>query len=151
MKKELTFFLPALGVAVADQLSKLWIRSYLAPGDFIPVGPVRLTHTANPGAAFGLLAHPAFLIALTAAVIVLLILSYRQPYFDSALVRPTLGLLLGGGVGNLIDRLRLGYVTDFIDLRVWPVFNLADSAVVVGTALLAYFLLLRRKGPARRG
>lgn len=145
----MSFFLPALGIAGADQLSKLWVRSYLLEGEFVPLlAGVRLSHTANPGAVFGLLAHPLFLIGLSLSVILALVLSYRQPIFDSWLMRPALGMVLGGGVGNLIDRLRLGYVTDFIDLRVWPVFNLADASIVVGSGVLAYVLLFHK--PARR-
>jgi signal peptidase II len=146
MKRELAFFLPALGVGVADQLSKLWVRSHLALGESVPLlGPVRLTHIGNPGAVFGLPAHPLVLIGFVAAIILVLLIWYRQPYFDGLLLRPVLGMLLGGGVGNLIDRLRLGYVTDFVDLQVWPVFNLADSVIVVGTMALMYSLIFRRK------
>ncbi|MEK7849150.1 MAG: signal peptidase II [Chloroflexota bacterium] len=146
MKRELAFFLPALLVGVADQLTKLWVRSYLTVGESVPLlGPVRLTHVANPGAVFGLPGHPLVLIALILIVLFVLVLTYRQPYFDSLLLRPVLGMLLGGGVGNLIDRLRLGYVTDFVDLRVWPVFNLADSVIVVGTIALLYFVLFPKR------
>lgn len=146
MKRELAFFLPALLVGVADQLTKLWVRSYLTVGESVPLlGPVRLTHVANPGAVFGLPGHPLVLIALILVVLFVLLLTYHQPYFDSLLLRPVLGMLLGGGVGNLIDRLRLGYVTDFVDLRVWPVFNLADSVIVVGTIALLYFILFPKR------
>lgn len=116
-------------------------------GDFYPLlAGVRLTHTTNPGAAFGLLAHPGFLTGLSLAVIAVLLLFYRQPLFDSPFLRPALGVVLGGGVGNLLDRLRQGYVTDFVDLRVWPVFNLADAAIVVGSGVLVYVLLLGKPG-----
>lgn len=146
LRTELKFFLPALGVTAADQLSKFWVRSSLGLGESVPVlGPVRLSHVANPGAAFGLLAHPLFLALLSLAVVLLLVLSYRQPVFDGWLMRPALGIVLGGGVGNLIDRLRYGFVTDFVDFRVWPVFNLADSAIVVGSLLLVYLLLVGQK------
>ncbi len=146
MKRELAFFLPALGVGAADQLSKLWVRSSLALGESVPLlGPVRLNHVANPGAVFGLPAPSLVLVGLVAVIMIVLLLSYRQPYFDGWLLRPVLGMLLGGGVGNLIDRLRLGYVTDFVDLQVWPVFNLADSVIVAGTAVLMYSLMFRRR------
>jgi len=70
------------------------------------------------------------------------LLFYRHfPLLDSRLGKPALGLILGGTVGNLIDRLRFGGVTDFIDIGLWPAFNIADSAVVVGTIIFAYALL----------
>ncbi|MDP6510425.1 MAG: signal peptidase II [Dehalococcoidia bacterium] len=146
MNRELAFFIPALGVVVADQLTKLWVRSFIPMGNSVPIlGPVRFTHVANSGAVFGLPAHPLVLIGLIVIIMAVLVLSYRQSYFDGWLLRPVLGTLLGGGVGNLIDRLRLGYVTDFVDLQIWPVFNLADSIIVVGTATLIYSLISRRK------
>lgn len=146
MKRELAFFLPALLVGGADQLTKLWVRSHLAVGESVPLlGPVRLTHVANPGAVFGLPGHPLILIGLIVIILLVLVLSYRQPYFDYLPLRPVLGMLLGGGVGNLVDRLRFGYVTDFVDLRVWPVFNLADSVIVVGTIALLYLIFFQRR------
>lgn len=100
---------------------------------------------ANPGAAFGLLAHPLLLIGVSLLVILLLLFSYRHEMFATPAARAALGLMLGGAVGNLLDRMRQGYVTDFIDLRVWPVFNLADSALVVGSLLLVYQVAVSRK------
>jgi signal peptidase II len=103
---------------------------------------VTLTHVRNTGAAFGLFPELSVVFVLVAlAVIVGIIIYYRQLTQVSLLLRIALGLQLGGATGNLIDRLTLGYVTDFVDFRVWPVFNVADSAVVVGTALLAYYAL----------
>ncbi|MDP6100606.1 MAG: signal peptidase II [Dehalococcoidia bacterium] len=146
MNRELAFFTPAIGVVIADQLTKQWVRSSVPMDSTVSIlGPVRFTHLANPGAVFGLPAHPLVLVGLIVVIMVALILSYRQSYFDGWLLRPVLGALLGGGVGNLIDRLRMGYVTDFVDLQVWPVFNLADSIIVVGTAALMYSLVFRRK------
>lgn len=142
-KRELLLFLLAMGVVAADQLSKLWVRGHLWLGESIPLaGPIRLTHVHNSGVAFGFLPNHTFPIFLTIAMsIAIIVLSYRLAAFHPWPVKVSLGLILGGGVGNLIDRLPDGYVTDFIDLQVWPVFNLADSSIVVGTILLAAFLL----------
>lgn len=145
VRRELAFFLPAAAVLAADQLSKFWVRRYLDYGESLPLeAPVRLTHIANPGGVFGLVAPPSLLVVLTLVITVLLLLAYRQPVFDRGWLRPALGMIMGGGLGNLVDRLRQGFVTDFIDLRVWPVFNLGDSAVVGGVALIVYFLVAKK-------
>ena len=138
--RELAFFLPAIGVLVADQLSKAWVRQNLALGEAEPLfGPLRLTHVSNAGGVFGLTANPAFLALLNAAVLIFVLFYYRR--LSSLALRADLGLVLGGGMGNLLDRLRMGYVTDFMDIRVWPVFNVADSAVVVGSVIVLYLVL----------
>jgi len=142
------FFLTALLVVVADQLSKIWVRSNLAIGESLPeTGLFRLTHVYNTGAAFGLFQDQSFLLTIVSVigmvVLLLFILFFvrRFPFLDNRLVRSSLGLVLGGSVGNLIDRLRFGGVTDFIDVGFWPAFNIADSAIVVGTIIFAYSLL----------
>lgn len=145
--KELTFFLVALIVVALDQVSKFFIRANMNLGQSIPEeGFFRITYGTNTGGVFGLFANQAFLITLTAIVGVAAILVYsRYPLFNRVLVRIALGLLLGGAVGNLIDRIRLGEVVDFIDVGAWPVFNLADSAVVVGVILIIYYFLFGQK------
>ncbi len=148
------FFLTALLTVTGDQFSKIWIRSHLAVGQSLPeTGWLRLTHVRNSGAAFGLFQGQSFLLTVIALVGVAVLLVYalavyhRFPFLDNTLTKLTLGLVLGGTVGNLIDRLRFGYVTDFIDFRIWPAFNVADSAIVVGVAIFAYSLLpLARAG-----
>lgn len=148
--KGLTFFLPALLVVVIDQVSKFFIRTNMTLGQSIPEeGFFRITYAINVGGVFGIFANQAFLITLTAIVGIAAILIYiRYPPFNRLLVRIALGLLLGGAVGNLIDRIRFGEVVDFIDVGAWPVFNLADSAIVVGVILIIYYFLFlaRREG-----
>ena len=152
--RNVVFFLAALLIVTADQLSKTWIRTNLAVGQSIPeVGFLRLTHVTNTGSAFGLFQGQTFLLAIVALVSVVVLLLYallfyrRFPFLDNWLTWVGLSLILGGTVGNLIDRLRLGYVTDFIDFGFWPAFNLADSAVVVGVIIFTCSLFpLARAG-----
>jgi len=142
------FFLIVLLVVAADQLSKIWIRSNLLVGQSLfEAGFFRITYVHNTGAAFGLFQGQSFLLTIVALVGITVLLVYtlvfyrRFPLLDNRLGRPVLGLVLGGAVGNLIDRLRFGYVTDFIDVGLWPAFNLADSAITIGVILLAYSFL----------
>ncbi len=152
--RNLVFFLTALLIVATDQLSKIWIRTNLAVGQSLPeVGFPRLTHINNTGAAFGLFQGQTVPLIIVASVGVVAILVYafliyrRFPFLDNWLAWIGLGLVLGGTVGNLVDRLRLGYVTDFIDFGFWPAFNIADSAIVVGVIIFAYSLLtLARAG-----
>ena len=143
----MVFFLTALLVVVADQLSKMWIRSNLDVEELLfELGFFRLTHIQNTGAAFGLFRDQSFALTIVALVGIVVLLLYalliyrRFPILDNLLGKSALGLVLGGTVGNLIDRLHLGYVTDFIDVGFWPAFNIADSAIVVGVIMLAYSL-----------
>jgi signal peptidase II len=141
-------FLVALLVLAADQLSKLWVRENLLVGESVPKeGILRLTHVTNEGIIFGLSAHPALSLILPILVVAaVLFLYYRYPMFHSGLIKVALGLVIGGSLGNLVDRLRFGYVTDFVDLRLWgdfhwPAFNLADLTSVIGIILFVYFWL----------
>ncbi len=142
------FFTTALLLMTADQLSKLWIRSNLAIGESLfEVGFFRLTRVHNTGAAFGLFQGQSFILTIIALVGVATLLLYvlfshhRFPFLDNKLGKLALSLVLGGTVGNLIDRIYLGSVTDFIVVSVWPAFNIADSAIVVGVIILAYSLI----------
>ncbi|MFC2047174.1 signal peptidase II [Chloroflexota bacterium] len=146
------FFLIALLVVAADQISKIWIRANLGVGQsLLEVGFFRLTNVRNTGAAFGLFQGQSFPIAVVALVGVAILLAYalfvyrRFLFLDIMLSWSALGLVLGGTIGNLVDRLRFGYVTDFISIGIWPAFNLADSAVVIGAIMFAYSLLFLSK------
>ena len=144
----LIFFLVALFIIGADQLSKAWIRSSLPEGhSLFRLGFFRLTHVHNTGAAFGLFPDQSLILtifAIIAGTVVLFFVLYGHRYFpwlESLSIMLIFGLVLGGTVGNLIDRFRFGYVTDFIDFSYWPAFNVADSAVTVGVILFALLLL----------
>lgn len=142
-------------VAALDQVSKYLAIRYLSALDTIPLvnGVFHLTLTANHGAAFSILQGGLlFFVAISVLCICAILAMLCRPRFlrailgfDSAdkLVKIALGLILGGACGNLIDRLRFGYVVDFLDFRVWPVFNLADSAITVGAVLICWKMVFR--------
>lgn len=132
-------------VLVLDQLSKLWVRANSPQIELLP-GFLDLVHVENYGSAFGLLANQTFLlvtIGIASLLLILLFLRYLSPATTLGML--SIGLILGGAVGNLIDRLRFGHVTDFIDIHLgnlfhWPAFNIADAALTVGILTLIYSL-----------
>ena len=130
-------------LVAADQAVKFFVVSSMRLGESIPVmaGIFHVTYIENPGAAFGMFANQrwAFIVA-GVAVILAAVAMYRRLIRESAMVRWGAALLLGGAAGNLIDRVRLGRVIDFLDFRVWPVFNIADIGICVGVACLIYAL-----------
>jgi signal peptidase II len=132
---------------IADQASKYIIASSLERfEEWAPIPSLQwlfaITYTTNTGAAFGLFPNSGALFIVIAVVVVIAIfIYYRQLATQQRLLRFSLGLQLGGALGNLLDRLTRGYVVDFIHFKFWPVFNVADSCIVVGVALMAYFLL----------
>lgn len=137
------FILIIISTLAVDQVSKYLIQAHMLRGESIPIIPpvFYLTYIQNPGAAFGILANQTmFFITVTFIVIGGILLGYRYIPPAKEPVRIALGLIMGGALGNLIDRLRLGRVVDFLDFRVWPVFNLADTAIVLGTGILIWFV-----------
>lgn len=139
------FFGVALAVTVADQLTKSLIRVWLAEGERWPAGAelIRLTHIENSGAAFGILQGAGPFLLVTSAIGVATVVAYlflapRQDGLAGALYGVALGAVLGGAVGNLIDRVTRQTVTDFIDPTRYPAFNIADSAIVLGVITLAW-------------
>lgn len=136
-------------VLAVDQATKALVRSHLEGGPVeLPGGFVALEYARNTGAAFSLFpAGGPLLAALAAAISVGILLMYRRTAGGPLLLRIAPALVLGGALGNLLDRIRTGFVTDFIDLHWWPVFNLADSSVSIGVLLL---LLASFGGDSRR-
>lgn len=131
-------------VLLVDQASKLYIRQAMLLGDSVPVLPglLHITHVKNSGAAFGILPNQHLLFLIAGIVVIIVMLYYfRQLAVADGLSTVAFGSVLGGATGNLIDRMVFGKVTDFIDFRVWPVFNVADSAIVVGMILLSFILI----------
>ena len=149
------FFLIAAIVVGLDQLSKYLVRTNMVLGESIPEhGFFRFTYGINTGGVFGLFSNQTFLITVAAVISVVVILLYsRHKIAQSMLVKVSLGMILGGSIGNLIDRVRLGEVTDFIDIGIgshrWPYFNLADSAIDVGVVLLIIYILFRMQKDSR--
>jgi signal peptidase II len=132
------FFAATLLIIALDQVSKWWIQWHLAPGQSVPVVPgvLQFTLSFNSGIAFGLFPQfgKAFLwvsVALVTAVLVY----YLRLRHACAWTTTIASLLVGGALGNVLDRVRLGHVVDFIDFRVFPVFNIADMAITCATAL----------------
>ena len=146
-------YLIALAVVLLDQASKYAVIHRLPFGS-VPVldGIVYFTLVRNPGGAFGLFQSWAGMLTLvTIVVCAAIIVLVRRKVALPAIAGMALALQLGGAVGNLIDRIRFHSVTDFIDLRVWPVFNVADSAITVGIVLLAYYLIFSEKRRELKG
>ena len=128
---------------VADQLTKSIVSASLPLGDAVAgIGPFSIHHVQNSGIAFGLFADSTTaVIVLTTAAVAAMLIFFARSAQRHPLLPVALGLVIGGSVANLIDRVRLGHVTDFIDFDYWPAFNLADSFIVVGVGLLFFSLV----------
>jgi signal peptidase II len=126
-----------------DQLTKFLATRYLLLNDSSPVikGIFHLSLVHNRGAAFGILKGQLSLFIVASIFAIALIYASLKDSGRSKIYRISLVLILAGALGNLIDRVFFGYVIDFLDFRVWPVFNLADSAITIGAVLLGWFIL----------
>ena len=133
-----------LAAIAADQLTKLIVSSQLELDESLKViGPFSIHHVQNSGIAFGLFASATVIVtALTALAVGWMLVFFARSGARHPVLPVALGLLIGGSTSNLIDRIRLGHVTDFLDLRYWPAFNLADSFIVIGVGILFVALLL---------
>lgn len=145
MKKSRFPWLFAIGAALVltDQLMKLWVRQNLVPNQIMPIISrfFYLTFTKNTGAAFGSLQNTNNFLVWVTLIAIGLILYLWDNFPRGRLSDVSLMLILCGTIGNLIDRVFMGYVTDFLDFRVWPVFNLADSMVTVGIIVLMALMI----------
>lgn len=138
------FILVIVAVLVLDQGTKLLVQNAMFEGQSVPVinGIFHLTFVKNAGAAFGIFRDKTlFFVVVTLLVITLIIAFYRKVPKEKWLLRIGLGLQVGGALGNLFDRIRLGRVVDFFDFQVWPVFNIADMAIVLGVSILVLELI----------
>jgi signal peptidase II len=139
------------GTAIlADQLTKAIVVAQLPLGDTaVTIGPFSIHHVQNSGIAFGLFADStSAVIALTAVAVGAMLVFFARTAQRHPLVPIALGLVIGGSIANLLDRVRLGHVTDFLDFAYWPAFNLADTFIVVGVGLLfASFVAADRASP----
>lgn len=139
----LPYFGLTLLVLVTDQLLKAIVQAVMEPFQSVPVlkNIFAITYVRNYGAAFGVLPSQTWLlIALSLGVIIFVWVNRSKLRHHSLVFQIGLALALGGALGNLVDRVRLGYVIDFLDFHFWPVFNLADTAIVIGVGLIVFGL-----------
>ena len=143
-RKTITKYL-VIGILIFDQLTKYIVSQNILLGQSIPIikNIFHFTHVLNSGAAFGIFKNQVYFFIITAiAAIILILINLRHK--RTPRVEIALSLILSGALGNLIDRLRLGAVIDFLDFRIWPVFNIADTAITIGAILLAYSMLFKK-------
>ena len=138
-------FIIVVVVFLLDQFTKFFITKNLLLSQSVPIakGVLYFTVVHNRGAAFGILKNqvPLFILTAVIAVVLIYLNLKRNKKKELSFYNFSLSLILAGALGNLADRIRLGYVIDFIDLRIWPVFNLADAAITIGAILLGYSIL----------
>ncbi|MBI2129549.1 signal peptidase II [Candidatus Woesearchaeota archaeon] len=142
----LMFFLMPILVVLFDQITKFLIKNYLALSQSLPIikNIAYFTHIQNTGAGFGLFRNFNSVLIWTSVIVIGVILYNYDKIIKNKTTAIALSLILGGAVGNLIDRIFLGYVVDFIDFRVWPAFNVADSAVTIGVLILIVHFLKKK-------
>ena len=142
----------AIAAVAADQVTKHIVSSQLALDDQVKlVGPFSIHHVQNSGIAFGLFASAtAFVIALTALAVGWMLVFFARSGARHPTLPAALGLVIGGSLSNLVDRVRLGHVTDFLDFNYWPAFNLADTFIVVGVGIFACLALIDADTSPRR-
>jgi signal peptidase II len=142
----------AAAALAADQLTKRIVTQHIALDDAVKViGPFSIHHVQNSGIAFGLFASATSIVTvLTALAVAWMLVFFARSGSRHPVLPVALGLLIGGSTSNLLDRIRLGHVTDFLDFRWWPAFNLADSFIVVGVAILFLTFVSADREPRRR-
>jgi signal peptidase II len=144
----------AIAAVLADQITKHIVTRTLSLDDSVHVaGPLSIHHVQNSGIAFGFFSSAtAVVTVVTAGAVVWMLVFFARSGSRHPVLPAALGLLIGGSLSNLVDRIRLHHVTDFIDLKWWPAFNLADSFIVVGVAILLTALVAadRQPRPPRR-
>ena len=148
------FFAIAMFVVSADQMTKWVVRQQLALGEQWPDKSffhMRIINVVNDGAAFGMLqGHMPFLIGTSLVGLLAIVLYYLYPPMEHGLIRVALGMQLGGAIGNLIDRVRVGEVTDFVNVGRFPTFNVADASISVSIAAVLLFFALQEVDESRK-
>jgi len=138
------YFIISLVILAIDLFTKYIIQKNMVPYQSIPVidNIFHITYVQNTGAAFSILkGKTLFFTVVSMIVIAIIVLSLIKLPTKYRALGIALAMILGGALGNLIDRLRFGYVVDFLDFRVWPVFNVADCAIVLGVIILGYLII----------
>jgi len=146
--KGLPILLLIFGIVALDQFTKYCIQQTMTVNMSIPVidSVFHLTYILNPGAAFGILENQRWFFLSTAALLFFAAAVFWRRLAEETLpARLGVGMLLGGAIGNVIDRARSGYVVDFFDFRIWPVFNVADIFIVAGVGLMMCRLLFNKR------
>tara|TARA_Y100000310_G_C20613316_1_gene779192 strand:+ start:1139 stop:1600 length:462 start_codon:yes stop_codon:yes gene_type:complete len=141
-KKHLIIFSTASIAIIIDQLTKFLINMNLELNQSIPVinNVFHLTYILNSGAGFGILQQQKLLLIFISIIVIGVILYYIRKIKNEKVLQVLAGLVLGGTMGNLIDRISYGYVIDFLDFRIWPIFNFADSFLTISViGLIIYF------------
>jgi len=143
----------ATAAVVADQLTKALVVRQLALGESAEVlGPLEIHHVQNTGIAFGLFAGATAAVGvLTGVAIAWMVVVFARGGARHPILPIGLGLVIGGAASNLVDRVRIGHVTDFLDVGFWPAFNLADTFIVVGVAVLLTAAFASERTPRRNG
>lgn len=146
-RNDMVFFALATAIVAADQFTKWLVRSNLHRGETWPDNSdafIRIIHVVNSGAAFGILqGQTLFLIVTSSIGLGAIILYYVFPPMEHGIIRLALGMQLGGAIGNLIDRVRMGEVTDFIDVGGFPTFNIADASISISIAAVLLFFVMQ--------
>ncbi len=145
-KKYVVVFSTALAIILIDQLSKFFVRANFQLSQSIPIisNIFHLTYINNTGAGFGILkAQALILIFISVAVIGIILYNFDKIKNNETLLQILVGFVLGGTIGNLIDRLSYGHIIDFLDFQIWPIFNFADSFVTIGVIGLIIYLWKR--------
>lgn len=146
-KSGFILFLISLCVVLLDQLFKFFIRDSMNIGDSITVikNVFYITYVTNSGAGFGIMQGKTSLLIWFAIIVIGIILFYYDKIQEKKSLQVFSGLILGGTLSNLIDRLLFGFVTDFFDFRIWPVFNIGDSCVCIGIIFLIMYITKKEK------
>lgn len=138
----ISFFIFCLAL---DQITKFYIEAHMVIGEQISIIPhyFYLTYIKNPGAAFGLLANFQILFIIIAILILSLYIFYIKKILKYKMIyRLGITMVVAGAIGNMIDRVRINYVIDFFDLKVWPIFNVADIFICIGSVIVIYYILM---------
>ena len=153
-------FSVALVILVLDRITKFAVTKNLLQGHSIKIMPgiFHITLISNNGTAFGLFRNQNTFFIIFSALVIISIIAYSSKARPARLIHLqhrsggpagpaslALGLILGGAIGNLVDRIKFGYIIDFLDFRIWPVFNIADSAITIGVIILIWSILTKRK------
>lgn len=148
MKNKSAFFIFSIAalIIILDQLAKYLISKYMSLHQSIPIikNVLYLTYIQNTGAGFGILQGWNIILIFVSLVIIGAILFYFDRILKERPLHIPTALILGGAIGNLTDRIFIGYVTDFIDFRIWPAFNVADSCITIGALWIAVYIMFKK-------